>query len=382
MYLKKVITRKEIRQFLNLPYKIHKGNLNFIKPLDKDIEQVFDKKKNPYFQKGKCERWILLDDENKTIGRIAAFINYDAQEENRAGIGFFECIDSQKAADSMFECCKEWLQNQGIKAMDGPINFGDRMKWWGLLIEGFQPPLYGMNYNPPYYQKLFENYGFRIYFHQNCYNIDLKARLHQKFYTINDLLTSNPSYELRQFNKNYIPQFAKDFSTIYNKAWQNHGQGKNLEENEVIKIFEKMKLVIDEKTVWFAYYDNQPIACWLNLPNLNDYFGKLNPRFGLFSIMKFLWLKKFRKTKKLVGLVFGAIPEFQNKGVIAYMIVTALETINSETLYDSYEVQWIGDFNPKMSKIIEKLGGKPTRTLATYRYLFDRNKDFLPHIKI
>ena len=81
-----------------------------------------------------------------------------------------------------------------------------------------------------------------------------------------------------------------------------------------------------------------------------------------------MWLIKFRKTKKLVGLVFGIIPEFQNKGVDAYMIVKALEIINSETIYDTYELQWIGDFNPKMSNTIRNLNGKLTRTFATYRY--------------
>jgi hypothetical protein len=382
MYLRKVTSRKDIRRFLNLPDKIYKGNPNYIRPLDNEIEQVFDVNRNACFQNGKCERWILLNDRNEIIGRIAAFINNDYQDGFPiGGIGFFECIDSQKAADYMFDYCKEWLQNQDIKAMDGPINFGDRMKWWGLLTDGFQPPLYGMNYNPPYYQKLFENYGFSIYFRQHCYSIDLKARLQQKFYTIKDVLTTNPSYELRQFSKNNIPQFAKDFVTIYNKAWQNHQKAKIIDEKEVVKIFNKMNSVIDEKTIWFAYHNNQPIGCWLNLPDLNDYFGKVNSKFGLFSFIKFLWLKKFRKTKRLIGLVFGVIPEFQNKGIDAYIIVKALETMNTQTLYNSYEVQWIGDFNSKMLRTIENLGAKPTRTLATYRYLFDQNVDFIPHFK-
>jgi hypothetical protein len=46
--------------------------------------------------------------------------------------------------------------------MDGPINFGERDKFWGLLTEGFIEPLFGMNYNFPYYKDLFENYGFKF----------------------------------------------------------------------------------------------------------------------------------------------------------------------------------------------------------------------------
>jgi len=370
MYLRKVITKKDIRLFLDLPDKIYKDNSNYIKPLDRDIEEVFDLNKNIHFQNGVCERWILMNKNNEVIGRIASFIiNTETEKSKTGGIGFFECVDSQKAANYMFDYCKEWLHNQGIKIIDGPINFGNRMQWWGLLINGYQAPLYRMNYNPPYYQKLFESYGFEIYFLQNCYAIDLKAKLPQKFYTINDLLTTNPSYELRQLSKNNITEFAKDFATIYNKAWQNNQQDKILNIKQITRTFKAMRPVIDEKTVWFVYHNNQPIGCWLNLPNLNDYFGKVSSRFGIFSMLKFLMLQKFCKTKKLVGLVFGIIPEFQNKGIDAYLIVKALEIINLETTYDTYEVQWIGDFNPKMSKIIENLSGNLTRTLATYRYI-------------
>jgi hypothetical protein len=76
-----------------------------------------------------------------------------------------------------------------------------------------------------------------------------------------------------------------------------------------------------------------------------------------------------------VGIIFGVIPEFQNKGIDAYMIVKALEIMNSEIDYNSYEIQWIGDFNSKMSKTIKSIDGKLTRTFATHRYLFDGNKD-------
>ncbi len=88
------------------------------------------------------------------------------------GIGFFDCINDQAAADMLFDVAKHWLLQKGMEAMDGPINFGERDRWWGLVVEGFEPPpLYCMNFNPPYYQHLFENYGFRNYFNQICFGM-------------------------------------------------------------------------------------------------------------------------------------------------------------------------------------------------------------------
>ena len=377
MYLHEVASSADAARFLDFPNQIHSSNPQYIQPLSKDIEAVFDKKKNKFFQHGKCSRWLLFDKNNMVIGRIAAFINYNYhQDQPTGGIGFFECINCADAARFMFDRCKSWLQQEGMRAMDGPINFGERVNWWGLLMEGFDAPLYGMNYNPPYYKHLFECYGFEVYFYQDCYSIDLQRRLPEKFYKIKDRVESQQEYQVVPFCKSKLKQFARDFSSIYNKSWEIHGEGKTMEENEAIKLFREMKAVIDEKAIWFAYRDGRPIACWLNLPDLNYYFRSLKGKFSLVHILRFLWLKRFRPSPKLVGILFGVIPEYQTKGIDAFMVVSALSVIQAETHYQQYEMQWIGDFNPKMINFAKNMGAERSRRLATYRYLFDQNQIF------
>ena len=77
--------------------------------------------------------------------------------------------------------------------------------------------------------------------------------------------------------------------------------------------------------------------------------------------------------------MFGIVPECQGKGVDAYMIVEGAKMIQGQKLYDDYEMQWIGEFNPKMINIAESLGTYRSRILTTYRYLFDRTKEFKQH---
>ncbi len=167
------VTSPELAQkFIQVPVILYKNDPNFIRPLDKDIEQVFDPKQNKFFRHGECERWLLIDDQQKTIGRVAAFIDKRTAtkfEQPTGGMGFFECINNQAAANLLFDQCKNWLTTRGMEAMDGPINFGDRDKWWGLLVEEFSPASYGTNYNFPYYRNLFEHYGFQLYFKQYTY---------------------------------------------------------------------------------------------------------------------------------------------------------------------------------------------------------------------
>ena len=95
--------------------------------------------------------------------------------------------------------------------------------------------------------------------------------------------------------------------------------------------------------------------------------------------LKFLLAKFFIKNKKMVGLVFGIVPEWQRKGIDGFMIWEGTKHFRKTRNYTDYEMQWIGDFNPRMIKIAENLETKVTRKLATYRYIFDRNLLFERH---
>jgi hypothetical protein len=140
-----------------------------------------------------------------------------------------------------------------------------------------------------------------------------------------------------------------------------------------------MKPVIDEKLIWYVYYKDEPVAMWISIPDINSLFKKFNGRFGLLQKLRFIWMLRRREINKFVGIVFGVVPEHQGKGVDSYMILEGATVIRKLKHYTDFEMQWIGDFNPKMISIAENLGTKKTRILKTYRYLFDRTKEFNRH---
>jgi len=383
MQLTEVSDKRTAKEFLNVNVLVNKNDPNYIRPLDKDIDEVFDPKKNKAFRHGEAIRWILKDEDGKLIGRIAAFTNKKYKNKGDdvpvGGIGFFDCINDQDAADMLFDVAKHWLVQRGIQAMDGPINFGERDRWWGLLVEGFEPPVYCLNYNPSYYRELFENYGFKNFFNQHCYALKVMERVQEKFYSRHATIAKDPDFSAKHIRKSQLEKFAKDFTVVYNKAWANHGGMKELSVQVVVKLFQTMKPIMDEKVCWFIYYKKEPIGIWVNLPDLNQWFKYLNGKFDLFHKLKFLWVKKTKKCKKFTGLVFGIVPEFQGKGVDAYMIMEGAKIIQGQHLYDDFEMQWIGEFNPKMINVAESLGTYRSRLLTTYRYLFDRTKEFKRH---
>lgn len=138
---------------------------------------------------------------------------------------------------------------------------------------------------------------------------------------------------------------------------------------------------MDSSLIFFAYHKDAPIAMFINMPDINQYFKHFNGKFGLLQKLEFVLRQKFKRSKKFVGLVFGVVPEWQAKGIDSYIIGEARKIIQVPPfLYKECEVQWIGDFNPKMINVLEHFGDTyRSRNLVTFRYLFDRAKEFIRH---
>jgi len=379
------ITEKDNSLFIQVAVRLYQQDPLWIRPLDKDINDVFDKNKNKAFRFGEVKRWIVQTEAGELIGRIAAFINKKYKNKNDdgpvGGVGFFECINDQNAANLLFDTAKNWLQTQGVQAMDGPINFGERDRWWGLVTQGYKEPLYCMNYNPPYYVTLFEEYGFNLFYNQVCYGRDPQQEVTEKIIIRHHEYAKDPDFKFETLKKNKLDKYAADFATVYNKAWAGHGGMKQMTVAQATSLFNRMKPVLDPKIACYVYYKNEPIAIFLNLPDLNQYFKYMNGKFGLLQKLYFLYLLNFKPIHKFTGLVFGIVPEWQGKGIDAYLIYECSQILRSPPRnYTEYEMQWIGDFNPKMLNVAETLGGVwVTRNLVTYRYLFDREKPFNRH---
>jgi hypothetical protein len=368
-------------QFIEMPLELYKGDPYWIRPWNHDILDPFNPSKNKLLQQGgKANRWLLFNDKDTCIGRIAAFIKPEAFKDKVGGIGFFECINNQSAANLLFDSAKNWLAENGIESMDGPINFGDRDKWWGLLIDGFEAPTYGMNYNLPYYQALFENYGFGNYFEQYVYRYYIDQVLPQKFIDKAERLLKNPDIVFKPLERRNVDEYTRYFMEVYNAAWgHNHIGFKPITLQQAKKIMNAIRPIMDTRLMWFGFYKNQAISFFISLPEINQIIRSLNGKFGWWEKLKFFCLLKFtQRVNKIYGIIFGVIPEFQGKGIEGGMI-RAAELAIRETHYTELQMNWIGSFNPKMMAVASGLQAKICKTLVTYRYHFDRSKPFEKH---
>ncbi len=373
-----------IKDFLQVNVLMNKANPAYIRPLNNEVLDVFNPAKNKNFRYGSAKRWIIKDAQGALLGRIAAFTNdkyiNKGTDFKTGGIGYFDSIDDQTVANTLFDTAKEWLISMGMEAMDGPINFGDRDKWWGLMTEGFdKEPMYGMSFNPKYYEALFNRYGFQNYYNQYYYSMNVDDPLPARFPERHAKFKAKPGYEAKHVKLSEIDKYAGDFATVYNAAWAQHGEAKEITREQVSKLFKTMKPIMDERAVWFAYYKEDPIAMFINIPDLNQYFKHFNGKMGPWQKLQLLWMKYTGYNKRLTGLAFGVVPKYQALGIDSFMIYECALLLQGKGWYTQYEMGWAGDWNPKMINIYKSLGGIQSRQMVTYRYLFDPARTFERH---
>ena len=377
------VTNKRLEQeWLALPSRMYSKDPNYIRPLDQDVTKLFDPSLNKKLRKGEAIRWLLLDENNKAIGRIAAFIDPHTAKNNEqptGGCGFFDCPNDFEAAKLLFDASRDWLKSRGMEAMDGPINFGDRDSFWGVLVDGFTEPVFNMPYNFPYYKDLFEQYGFQNYFNQftfqrMIYDGGLSERVFEKAARIQ----KNPDYHFEMVSWKKMEKYAEDFMTIYNKAWGVIPGVKKITRDHAMALLKQMKPILDPRLAHFGYYKNEPIAFFIMMQDLNQVIYDFNGKLNLLNKLKLMYRLKVRqKCTRIIGRIFGIVPEHQGKGVDGAIALHFREiAIKKNFRYKELQLNWIGDFNPPMLKVAEGIGGKIYKTHVTYRYLFDRTKPF------
>jgi hypothetical protein len=376
-----VVSDKKTRtSFHKVPRILYKNDPNWVCPIEKVTEAVFDRGKNKLFKNGNARRWILLDDRNRLIGRVAAFYNREMAARNKqptGGLGWFECINDQEAANRMFDAARDWLREEGMEAMDGPVNFGSTESNWGLLVEGFTHPGYGMPYNFPYYKDLFYHYGFKLFFRQYSYHIDITQPFPERFWKIAEWVARKKEYEFRHSEVSRAEKYARDIIEVYNHAWSKFKEDfVPMDLDDITNTMKMAKSFVEEDLIWFVYHEGKPIAFYIIFPDVNQILKHLNGKLHLLNKLRFFYYLKQRKVTRVRAIAAGVVPRFQNTGIESGIFKHLEHSFKKKYWMTEIELSWVGDFNPKMRSLYEAVGGELAKKHETLRYLFDREAAF------
>jgi hypothetical protein len=373
MKIVEVSSDADRKNFLKVPHRIYQNDPFWVCPLNPEVEAVFDPQKNNFHSHGESTRWIVYDENGSGIGRIAAFINRKkagTYPVPTGGMGFYEVIEDKKVSDLLLDTAKLWLKNRGMQAAEAPINFGENDSFWGLLIEGFTAPFLGMNYNLPYYQGFLEDYGFKKSYDQISNILYHKRPFPERFTKIAEWVSKKPGYSFDHLHRNQYAKFASDFKEIYNDAWRDFKNFVPVNDATILETFKKLGPIMDEKLMWFAYVNNEPVSFVIIIPDANVWIKSLKGSMNLIGKLKFLWNRYTIKPKRMRAIVMGTKTAFQKHGLESVLFIKLKEYVLPMNQYEELELSWVGDFNEKMMSIHKATNSVFGKRHRTYKIQF------------
>lgn len=382
-----VLTPEAGKDFIDFPKKLYRDDPFWVCPLDTMVEEIFDPGKNQAFNHGYATRWLLFDSGGELIGRIAAFVDTRrsaVHSQPTGGLGFFEVVDNKDAAFLLFDTAKEWLSSKGMEAIDGPINFGENDANWGLLVEGFIQQSFGMPYNKKYYRAFFEEYGFRNYFEQYSYHREVRNSNNEfttfpvRMIKIAEWISKRPGFSFSHFEFRRKDKFVADIAEIYNSTWSAFKEDFTPLDTKFLKqTLKKSKAFIDEELIWFAYFNDRPIAFFILYPDLNQILKHFNGKLSPWNVIRFSYFRLTHEMTRVRAVVGGVKPSHQNSGVESAIFLKIYEAFRRKPWITELELSWVGDYNAKMMAIYEALGAQSAKKHITFRYLINKKLKFV-----
>jgi hypothetical protein len=362
------LTKKAEREaFIRFPWKIYAGDPHWVAPLLMDMRDKLNVQKHPFFTFGSLQCWMAYRG-NEPVGRIAAADNprYNEVHGGKTGFcGFFESIDDQAVANKLFDTARSWLVQRGLTVMHGPASPSSNYDY-GLLVEGFDDaPRVLMTYNPAYYVRLWENYGFKKAMGLLAYRLDRdKVLTNEKFLRVKDIARERSRITTRPFNLKDLNNEIKLVKKIYNGAWEKNWGFVPMTDGELDALAKELKMVLEPKLFHFVLNEQgEAVGLAMALLDYNFVLQQVNGRLFPFNFLKFFTQKK--KIKWMRVVLLGLLPEYRNKGIDAVLYHELIKN-GMELGLERAEASWILEDNPGMNRGLQVVNGEVYKRYNIY----------------
>lgn len=362
-----VASRREKKDFLRFPWVLYKDDPNWIPPLRGNEKELVGYRPHPFYESNQIQTFVARRS-GEVCGRIAALVNQghiERYQDRRGFFGFFECVDDQEVANALFDAARAWLAEREIHAMRGPAN-PSLNHTVGLLVEGFdQPPTFMMTYNPPYYERLIEGYGFRK--SQDLYSywghIDMLPTINERLSPISDQIVEHLGLKIRPMDRAHFDRDVTSFLKIYNLSLVNTWGFVPMSDAEVLHMAKGLRHLMAPELALAAEVDGRVIGAVFGLPDYNPRIRRIDGR--LFPFGFFRLLRNKRSIKRIRLISTNVLPEYQRMGV-GLVLLSSLVPIALEWGIQEAEFSWVLESNLLSRGSLEKGGAKRDKTYRVY----------------
>jgi len=362
--------------FIHFQWQVYRDDPYWVPPLISERVEFLDKERHPFHQHSKVELFMARRD-GKPVGTIAAILNNRHNEFHDERVGFFglfEVLPDQEASKRLLETACDWVRQQGMTAIRGPVNFSTNEEL-GLLVDGWNgPPVIMMTYNPRYYPGFIESSGFSKAMDLLAYTLDLTQfgphgeNLPPKLLRVAKRIEERGRFTARPLDMSRFDDEVHRFKGIYNAAWSKNWGFVPLTDKEIDHMAAGLKQMLDPEVVWFAEEDGEPVGALLPLPDVSQALIRAYPRPGVpewWTMAKLLWHWKVRRRVDTIrGFAGGVLESRRARGVEALLIIKLTQATFRN--YRRAEISWVLENNVMMRRTAEMLGGEVYRTYRIY----------------
>jgi GNAT superfamily N-acetyltransferase len=355
--VERVQTSQDIEDFIRFPFKLYQGDPNWVPPLLSERREFLDPKHNPFFDHAEAALWLARRN-GQVVGTISSHVDHlhnEIHDEKIGMFGFFETVDDYAVAEALFSTARDWVRDQGMAALRGPLSFSQNHEC-GLLVDGFDgPPVILMSYNPRYYIDFYERFGLDKAKDLYAYIGDLAqfggdpSKLPAKLVRVTGKVKKRLGIITRSADmKNYAEEIERA-ERVYNQAWEKNWGFVPMTAAEIEKTAADLRQIIDPELAVVAEINGEPIGVSMAIPDANQVLKHLNGR--LFPIG---WLKALWYARKVTGarlMILGVVPEHRGRGIESLVLFETLKAA-VENGYQAIEMSWILEDNESMHRIV------------------------------
>lgn len=363
-----VAGRRELREFILLPFRLYEGVEQWVPPLISERKRHLDRRKNPYFDHAEAE-YFLARRGDRIVGRISAQVDRRFNEihgNDWGQFGFFECENDPEVAVALLDSARDWLRERGRDHMIGPLDFSTNHEC-GLLVEGYElRPQILENWHHPYYRELLEGCGLvkAMDLYKWSLHVSGRGEVMPIIFELAEKLEPEHGITIRGMRRRNMAAEIAGFMEIYNAAWEKNWGFVPLTASEIEHYAAELKPILDENWAMVAETkEGKTVGVALTLPDYNQVLKKLGGR-----LLPFGWIKALREKGKVDTVrvfALGVKPEYQHTGVAAALYARHFEMAASTPQHGG-EMGWILEVNKPMNKAMEAMGGEIVKRYRIY----------------
>lgn len=364
MAITSVTTMSELRKFIYLPYSIYKNDKNWIIPLISEQKKLFKQKKNPVLNH--CSfQLFLAKKENRPCGRIMAFVDHLSNKHWKNKTGFFgayECEDSSETSKELLNAAKEWLKEQGMDRMRGPINLTSQE--WGFIVEGFNEPATIMSpYNPPCYNQHVKDFGMQKTKDLLVYSANgADYQIPDRFLAYSEKLIKKYNINIRSLNMKQLKEDVQTIVNLANRSFVETWGYVPVTEAESNAITRDLKMIVDPEIIFIAESEGQPIGFSITLPDINVILRKMKGKLFPFGIFRLLYGIPRIRDYRIWAL--GIVKPYQRKGIDTLLYQKNYEKLKPKA--NKVEANYVLEDNYSIRNAVEKSGFSHLKTYRVY----------------